>query len=91
MTTDTIGGVNALVVPGFGVHTVYAEKHEVAGVQLVVQGSNHQLIFILMEAPHRRRKYEYGMAGMAELKELHVLVQVGAPPAMIFTVHETTG
>jgi len=88
VAADAVGGVDVFVVPGFGIDAIDAEEHELAGVEAVVEGFNHAVVFIFMEGTHGGREDEDGVSGVAELEELHVLMEMGAPPAMVFAVHE---
>lgn len=74
-------------VPAFGVHAVHAVELDIAALDGIGHGVDHALVLPVEVAPLRGGKDDDARAAVAVHHQLHVAAQVGAVPALMFSVH----
>ena len=78
---------NLFVIPALGIHRIDAEELNEPLLDLVGQPAHGIHVFVLIVAPHRRRKHDDPESPVAESKKLHGPLQRSAHPRFVSTHH----
>jgi hypothetical protein len=76
-----------MIEPTFRIHTINAEYLHPSLIYVVRNGIEHASVFPIKKPPAGSGKDNYSCPGMAELEKLHIPVQDGAMPFVIFSQH----
>lgn len=89
MTASSVSGMAGPIRPGLVVDAVEGEQLNFILSDKGVAGCDHAKIFILVKPAALGWKYYNRFSRGTVYFELHILTQVGAPPFVVFNVHET--
>ncbi len=81
------GWVEFLCVKAIPVNAVQAPDLDVSGLDLTATGFDDAPVLIVEKMSGAGGEKQYRISGMAEDQQLHIPLQMGAKPFMIFSVH----
>src|SRR5215813_10240459 len=76
-----------LGIPGLAVDAVQTPQAQPAGGQTAGEESHHPEVLPLVETAHRSREDEHGLAGVAEVQQLHLSAERVAPAVKVLALH----